>query len=61
VRPVYFGVEFVDTPVYDGTQLGAGASLEGPALIEEPFTVVVVPPGYQATLADHASYDLRAL
>jgi N-methylhydantoinase A len=60
-RPVYFGVEFVDTPIYDGTLLGAGASVEGPALIEEPFTVVVVPPGYRATLADHASYDLRSL
>jgi N-methylhydantoinase A len=38
--------------------LGAGATVTGPALIEEPFTVVVVPPGHQATLADHTSYEL---
>ena len=25
-RPAYFGVEFVDTPVYDGAALGPGAS-----------------------------------
>ncbi|HEX5614321.1 MAG TPA: hydantoinase/oxoprolinase family protein, partial [Acidimicrobiia bacterium] len=34
-----------DTPVYDGTRLAPGASITGPALVEEPFTVVVLPPG----------------
>ena len=57
-RPVYFGVEFVDTPVYDGKLLGVGATVVGPALIEEPFTVVVVPPGTECRLADHLSYEL---
>jgi N-methylhydantoinase A len=57
-RPVHFGDGFVDTPVYDGTILGIGALVEGPALIEEPFTVVAVPPGTKATLADHLSYEL---
>jgi N-methylhydantoinase A len=57
-RSAYFGVEYVDTPTYDGSVLGAGATVTGPALIEEPFTVVVVPPGHQATLADHTSYEL---
>ena len=42
-RAAYFGEGFVDTPVYDGTRLGAGAEVQGPALVEEPFTVVVVP------------------
>jgi N-methylhydantoinase A len=59
-RPVFFDHGFVDTPTYDGASLGAGATVEGPALIEEPFTVVVVPPGFRATLADHASYELTA-
>jgi N-methylhydantoinase A len=57
-RPVYFGVEFTDTPVYDGTRLGVGATVDGPALIEEPFTVVVVAPGMQCTVAEHMSYEL---
>jgi len=33
-RPVYWGTEFVDTPVYDGRVLGASASIDGPALVE---------------------------
>jgi len=57
-RPVYFGVEYVDTPVFDGAALGVGATVTGPALIEEPFTVVVVPPGTECRLADHLSYEL---
>jgi N-methylhydantoinase A len=57
-RPVYFGVEFVDTPVYAGPSLPAGTTVEGPALIEEPFTVVVVPPGASARLDEHGNYDL---
>jgi len=57
-RPVYFGVEFIDTPVFDGPRLAPGIELTGPALIEEPFTVVVVPPGATASLDDHGNYDL---
>ena len=57
-RSVYFGVDFVDCPTYDGSRLAAVASLTGPALIEEPFTVVVVPPGARCTLGAHGSYEL---
>ncbi len=57
-RAAYFEGGFVDTPIYDGAALGTGAVVEGPALIEEPFTVVVVPPGSTARLGDHANYEL---
>src|SRR5438270_2631637 len=57
-RPVHFGHGFVDTPVYDGSALAPGAALEGPALIEEPFTVVVVAPGSSMVLDDNGSYDI---
>ena len=59
-RPAYFDDAFVDTPTYDGTRLGVGATVEGPALIEEPFTVVVVPPGSTCTLGEHLAYELVA-
>jgi len=49
-RAAFFGDGFVETPVYDGPVLAASATVEGPALIEEPFTVVVVPPGATACL-----------
>jgi N-methylhydantoinase A/oxoprolinase/acetone carboxylase beta subunit len=55
---VYWGTEYVATPVYDGSLLGPGASVSGPALIEEPFTVVAVAPGWTCTLGAHASYEL---
>jgi N-methylhydantoinase A len=58
-RPVWFGEDWIDTPVHAGPAVEAGTTIDGPALVEEPFTVVVVPPGWSATLADHAAYELR--
>ena len=57
-RDAYWGDGFVATPVYDGVALAAGARVEGPALIEEPFTVVVVPPGATAELDRSGNYLL---
>jgi len=59
-RAAYFGVEFVDTPVYDGTKLAPGATISGPALVEEPFTVVVVPPAWRVMLDELGNYELGA-
>jgi N-methylhydantoinase A len=57
-RDVWFGDAWIPTPVYDGTRLGPGAELTGPALVEEPFTVVVVPPDAHLRLGEHTSYEL---
>ena len=57
-RPVFFGDGWVESTVIDGTQLGAGATVDGPALVEEPFTVVAVWPGWRAVLGDHGAYEL---
>jgi len=57
-RPVHFGDGFIDTPTYDGAILGAGAAISGPALVEEPFTVVVLAPGDVARLDEHGNYDI---
>lgn len=51
VRPVYFGEEgWVDTPVYDRTKLGAGATFEGPAIIDQLDSTTVVPPRTRAEI-----------
>jgi N-methylhydantoinase A len=55
-RSAYWGDGFVDTPVYDGTRLGEGATVIGPALIEEPFTVVVLPPDATTSLDGLGNY-----
>ena len=56
-RAAYWGADFVDTPVYDGARARRRApTIDGPALIEEPFTVVVLPPGATARLDDLGNY-----
>jgi N-methylhydantoinase A/oxoprolinase/acetone carboxylase beta subunit len=57
-RPVHLGAGFVEATTYDGAALGAGAVVEGPALIEEPYTVVVLAPSDVAVLDEHGNYDI---
>jgi N-methylhydantoinase A len=58
-RDAYFGVDYVVTPVYDGPALASGIEIRGPALVQEPFTVVVVPPGARLTLDPTGNYELH--
>jgi N-methylhydantoinase A len=58
-RAAHFGNGYVDTAVYDGAALGVGAEVHGPALVEEPFTVVVVPPDARARVDEAGNYALE--
>ncbi|HLG70452.1 MAG TPA: hydantoinase/oxoprolinase family protein [Chloroflexota bacterium] len=50
-RSVHFPVcGFADTPVYDRYQLAPGAAFEGPAIVEERESTVVVPPTWHASV-----------
>ena len=59
-RPMLFSAQddWQDTPVYNGDRLQAGQTIQGPCVIEEATTNIVVPPGWQATLAPSATYRL---
>jgi len=57
-RTCWFDGAEVDTPVYDGSRLGAGHRLAGPAIIEETTTTVVVPSRYDCAVDDHGNYIL---
>ena len=46
----------IKTPIYDGTPLGAGAAIKGPAVIEEVTTTIVIEPGWTAVLHESGSY-----
>jgi N-methylhydantoinase A len=46
------------TPVYNGALLGAGDRFDGPALIEETTTTVVIPPSYDCTVDSFRNYVL---
>jgi N-methylhydantoinase A len=55
-RPAFFDGRFVDTPVYDGERVGHGHRLEGPAIVEERFTTIVLYPGHVAEVDAHGNY-----
>jgi len=55
-RAARFEGRFVDTPVYDGAKLTHGHVIEGPAIVEETFTTLVVYPGQVAELDRYGSY-----
>jgi 5-oxoprolinase (ATP-hydrolysing) len=44
-----------DTPFYDRELLGAGARIEGPAIIEQYDSTVVVPPRFTAEIGGHGN------
>ncbi|HZR84044.1 MAG TPA: hydantoinase/oxoprolinase family protein [Candidatus Binatia bacterium] len=57
-RRAYFEGRWVSTPVYDGVKLHARQTVVGPAIVEEPFTTLVVYPGQRATLDPMGNYHL---
>jgi N-methylhydantoinase A len=55
VRSVYFeeAAAFVDTPIYVRSQLAKDARIDGPAIIEQDDTTVLVPPGTSLHVDDN--------
>jgi N-methylhydantoinase A len=54
----------IDTPIYDGAQLGAGQVIEGPAVIELAYTTVPIAPGQRLTrdaATDNLLLDLEGI
>lgn len=47
---------FVKTPVYDGDRLLAGNILEGPCIVEERLTTVVIPPQFKMRVGEYGDY-----
>jgi N-methylhydantoinase A len=54
-REIYFE-EHINVPIYDGTKIGHGNKLSGPAIIEEPTTTIFVAPSYQLTCDKFDNY-----
>ena len=46
----------IELPVYDGNRIGAAASIEGPAIIEEETTTILLLPDQVATTDAHGNY-----
>ena len=59
-RPVFFaGHGELDTPRYHGENLMPGMTVEGPAIIDEPTTTIVVYPGSRARVTELHNYLLE--
>jgi N-methylhydantoinase A len=50
LRPVHLWGDNAAVPVYERASLGAGAALDGPAIVEERETTIVIPPGWHAVV-----------
>jgi N-methylhydantoinase A len=59
VRKAYVDGRFAPVPVFDGTRIGAGATVTGPAIIEEPFTTIVVYPRHRARVDGFGNYHIE--
>ncbi len=56
VRKAYFGGRWYATPVWDGTRVAPRQVIAGPAIVEEPFTTIVVYPRQRATVDAYGNY-----
>jgi N-methylhydantoinase A len=57
-RNVIFAGRKIAADVYDGKSLGGRARFKGPAIIEEPTTTIVVPPGWRLTVNKFGDYEM---
>jgi N-methylhydantoinase A len=57
-REVFFEERggFVPTPIYDGDAMVHGNVVEGPAIIEQRVTTIVLPPGYSLEVTKYGDY-----
>jgi len=58
-RQVYLRGSWQDTGVYDRIALGAGDLLDGPAVIEQEDTTIVLLPGWQGRTDVHGNLHLK--
>jgi N-methylhydantoinase A len=59
-RPILWNLAkgYEETPVYDGDRLAAGHRIDGPAIVEEAATTVVIPPNYVCAVDKIKNYIL---
>lgn len=57
IHPIYFEetCNYVNTPVYARENLPPGSELEGPAVVVQLDTTIIIHPGQSATVDDHAN------
>jgi N-methylhydantoinase A len=59
MRRVWFSDEFHDTPILQRHELPVGEKFEGPAVVEQPDSTTVVPPGWCGTIDPYGNLILH--
>ncbi|MEE9418831.1 MAG: hydantoinase/oxoprolinase family protein [Desulfatiglandaceae bacterium] len=59
-RKVWFrDADFVETDIYERKQIPIGATFDGPAIVEQPDTTIVVPPRTHCKVDDYENIIIR--
>ena len=53
--------DYVATDIYDGDRITAGNVIEGPAVIEEKATSIIILSGQRALLNEYLTYVIEVL
>src|SRR4030095_15644389 len=59
VRPAWWQAEWVETPIFEQSDLRAGNVIVGPAIVESPADTLAIPPGRSARLDRHLIFHLE--
>ena len=57
-RRIYTGGAWREAAIYNGPEMRVGQSVRGPAIIEEPFTTIVLHSGQRAALDRYGNYRI---
>ncbi len=57
--PMYVGDDWRDVPVYERNALSAGTEIDGPAIVVEPVSTIVLEPGWRARIDVQAALILE--
>jgi acetone carboxylase, beta subunit len=58
-RQVWWHEGWLETPIFEQTDLRAGNVIAGPAIVESPADTLVIPPGRRARLDQHRIFHLE--
>lgn len=58
IRAVVFDGSRMEVEVFDGAELSPSMKIDGPAIVEEPTTTVVIPPDWQLWVNRFGDYEL---
>ncbi|MDX1670956.1 MAG: hydantoinase B/oxoprolinase family protein [Balneolaceae bacterium] len=60
-KEVQFNQNRMETPIYERDRFRAGHTIEGPAIILDPYSTIVLEPGWKSEMKSNGTLHLRSL